>query len=136
MEDEFRITNKLDKKGNDSIVSLLFEVFLIIGIAWIVLFISPFLLGARNSSLRHDDSVKAFVLDLYNHPEKYYIYLTLISLICGVVYLTFQLKYKKIIEIILGQNQIQLIISNRLGYKFKRKSYKINDIQHVIKQTR
>lgn len=136
MGEEIRISNKIDKKGNDSIVSLLFEVIILVSIVWVALFIGPSILLSRISSLRHDDSYINFILDLYNNPEKYYLYLTLGSIFCGVVYFTFQLKYKNIVDIVIDGNQIKFVISNRLGYKFKRKSYNSNDIQPEIKKTK
>ena len=45
MDYEFKIRRRIDKSGNNSIITLFFELLAIFGIVWVGLFIFPLFLG-------------------------------------------------------------------------------------------
>lgn len=132
---EFRIRRRIDKSGDNSVITLFFEILAVFGIVWVGLFILPLFLGSRSAGLRKDEGFGNFILDLYNHPVKYYLALTIIAVTSTIAYLTAQLMSKKIIVIIVDGAQLKCIITNRIGSYYKRKYVNLGDINTELKKT-
>lgn len=135
MDDIFVIRHRLDKVRDDSIVTIIFELLAVVGISWLVLFLTPILLGAKSHNIRHDDTFIGFILDLYNNPQKYYAYLTIFSVFCGLFYSMLQIKFNIIVSIVIENSQVKFVITNRFGIKYKRKYCDINDVKSKIEKS-
>ena len=132
---EFIIRRNIDKSGNNSAITLFFELLAVFGIVWVGFFILPLFLGSRSAGIRNDEGFTNFILDLYNHPAKFYLALTIIASTCTIVYLTVQLMSKKIIVVIVEGTQLKCIITNRIGSYYKRKYVNLSDINTELKKT-
>jgi len=118
--------------GGSNLLSLAIETLAIIGIVWIVLFLMPMYFG--RGSAGNDDTFMKFLLDFYNHPDKYYPTISIIAAGLAVYYILRQLRPLKIIAIDVYADTIEFTVTNRLHRKMIKKNIVLKDIKILTKQ--
>ncbi len=119
-----------DDVGGNNLLSLAMEVLAIGGIVWVGLFLMPMYFGR---GAQHNDEEMNFLLDFYNHPGKYYPFISAVALGSAAFYAVRQLRPLKIVAMDVYNDSIDFVLTNRLHRKVINKNI---SLANVVIQTK
>lgn len=133
----FKIKRPLDKEGEDNKLIFSFQLIGIFIISAILFYLLPFVFFL-NKGFKPLLESKIFKLIIKLWSTSYLIYplLFIVATITTILSLKKELEYNRIIEILFFENKIKVVITNRLGLKYKRKIIEnINFKYQILKES-
>jgi hypothetical protein len=119
----FKIKSLLNKHGEDNklilTLQLIGEFITTCILVFLIPFFTIFILGKKSKYLA-ETSLVSQIIDIWFNPLFIYPFMFLTSSFVTYFFFKKEFKFTRIIEMVFFENEAKLILTNRLGLKYKR----------------